>query len=266
MQTFRHTLILFILLLPGLLPAQEIPARPVPQRLVNDFAGVLTSPQTQQLERYLRTFYDSTSTQIVLVTVNSLQGYDAARFTEQIGSQWGVGKKGKDNGIIIMVKPKSGRSKGQAFIATGYGLEGVVPDAIANRIVDKEMIPHFKQNDYFGGIAAAATTLTGLTAGEFTADEYRKQTQSGGGAGLAVPFIILIIALFMIRRSRSSVYGTGHSALPLITSLFLMNSMGRSSGSHWNDFSSGSGGFGGGGGFDGFGGGSFGGGGAGGSW
>jgi uncharacterized protein len=245
--------------------AQDIPDPPNPPRLVNDFSGILNPGDAELLEQRLVAFNDSTSTQIAVVIVPSLHGYDKADFTYRVAEKWGVGQTGRNNGVVIMVKPKTTTERGDAFIASGYGLEGVLPDAICKRIVDQEMIPYFKQGDYYGGLNAGVTTIMALVKGEYTADQYAKKGKSSPYA-VAIPIIIMAIVFFLIRSSRARSYSIGKN-LPFWTAFWLLGSMGR--GSHsgsWNNFSSGSGGFGGGGGFGGFGGGSFGGGGAGGSW
>ncbi|MFP4470541.1 MAG: TPM domain-containing protein [Bacteroidales bacterium] len=278
MKTIRFFLPLLVvttLMFQGLAQRkyEGIPEQPKPPKLVNDFTGTLSSTQTAQLERKLVRFSDTTSTQITVVLVNSLAGYDKAQFADLLGEQWGVGQAGKDNGIVVLIKPKTAGERGEAFITAGYGLEGAVPDAVAKRIVEEEMIPEFKREDYFEGIEKGTSILMELTAGEYTADEYMDRTQSGGGAGFFIVFLILIViaAKLMSGRQRMHHYrGRSSSSLPFWTALFLANQMGGRSGGKWNDFSSGSGSFGGFGGggssFGGFGGGSFGGGGAGGSW
>lgn len=152
------------------------------------------------------------------------------------------------------------------FIATGYGLEGAVPDAITKRIVNNEILPYFKQGMYFKGLDEATDRIIELTKGEYTADEYRKATS--GSAGSAIPgiviFIIVIAFSFMGRARRARHYSVGHN-VPFWIAMGMMSSN-RSHGGSFGNFSSGGGSFGGGGGFGGFGGGSFGGGGAGGSW
>ena len=262
MTKFKNILLITLLWCGIQGVAKEIPPRPEPPRLVNDLAGILTAEQIQQLESKLVNFNDTTSTQIAVVTVKSLNGYDKADFAFRIGEQWGVGQKGKNNGIVVLVKPKYGNERGQAYIAIGYGLEGVIPDAIGKRIVEYEMIPGFKENNYFGGLDAATTTLMELAAGEFTADQYVKKTHRNPYAFL-IPILILLFVFFLIRSSRARSHSVGKS-LPFWTAFWLLGSMGGHSG-NWKDFSSGGGSFGGGG-FSGFGGGSFGGGGAGGSW
>ena len=226
--------------------AAQVPEKPAVPRAVNDFAGIFSVPDAEYMNRLLVSFADSTSNRIVVVTVNDLGGMEPAMFAYEIGEQWGVGSSKFDNGVVVLVKPKTASSSGQVYIAVGYGLEGAIPDAIAKRIVENEMIPRFKENDYAGGVAAALNVLMRLSAGEISYKEYEESVSDGGGGFVALGFIILFIIVFVIARDAifwSSILGGGRS--------------------HGGGFSGGgfSGGFGGG-----FGGGSFGGGGAGGSW
>lgn len=246
--------------------AQDIPERPEPQRLVNDFAGVLSAGEADRLEQRLVAFNDSTSTQITVAIVKSLNGYDKNDYAQRLGQKWGVGQKGKNNGAVVLVKPKYPNEKGEAAIQTGYGLEATLPDITCKRIVENEMIPKFKLGDYAGGIDAAVTTMMEITKGEYSAEQYNKKTKEQP-YGILVPIIILALVIFWVRASRGRMHSVGKD-LPFWATLFMLSSMSRNShGGSWSNFSSGSGGFGGGGGgFGGFGGGSFGGGGAGGSW
>ncbi len=271
MRYLKHILLILALALSSFSQAQDIPDRPKQQVLVNDFANVLTKSEGNALEKRLLDFYANTGNQITLVTVKSLNGSDASSFAYEIGEKWQVGKKGFDNGIVILFKPKTRDSKGQVFIATGYGLEGAIPDATAKEIVSNEMIPYFKQGRIYEGINQASSVLMGLAKGEFNHQQYAKQRSSSkkGTFGFLIPLFIILIFSF-IGRSKSRgqhTMGSSRSSLPFWMLLGMMGSGSR--GSSFNDFSSGSGGFGGGssfGGFGGFGGGSFGGGGAGGSW
>lgn len=262
MNSLRKFFFLPILLLLTItVSAQDIPDRPSPPRLVNDNAGLLNADETNMLEQRLVSFNDSTSTQIVVVTVKSLNGYDKNDFAQRLGQKWGVGQKGRNNGIVILVKPKYPDEKGEASIQTGYGLEGVLPDATCKQIVDNEMIPKFAQGDYYGGISAGVKVVISITKGEFTAGQYSKRARQQKPYGILVPIIILMIIVFWIRMNRGGTHSVG-KRLPFWTSLFLLSQMGRGGSGSWGNFQSG----GGGGGFGGFGGGSFGGGGAGGSW
>lgn len=245
----------------------EIPDRPNPPRLVNDFARVLSTREYNSLEGSLEQFARETSTQIVVVTVDDLEGSDPGDYSFRLGEKWGVGQKGKDNGIVILLKPKKGNSKGQVFIATGYGLEGVFPDAVVNgTVIDNEMIPRFKQNDYYGGLVGGIKVIMDITRGEYTAAQYQQKVAGNKSGG--IPFIVIFILFFVIvpilRGRRGRFYSPGRS-LPFWIAMGMMSGRSSHHGT-FNNFTSGSGGFGGGGGFGGFGGGSFGGGGAGGSW
>ena len=246
--------------------AQDIPPRPNPPRLVNDLAEVLSDAEEQQLEQQLVQFARETSNQIAIVTVKSLEGNDPSDFAFRLGEQWGIGQKDKNNGVVVLFKPKTGNERGQIFVAVGYGLEGVIPDAVANRdIVDYEMIPRFKENDIYGGLNNGVQVIMSLAKGEFSVQEY--QEKAGGGDG-GFPFFVLFFLIFFviipIFRGRRRYY-TGGSSLPFWLLMGGMMGSGRSHGGSFGNFSGGRGSFGGGG-FGGFGGGSFGGGGAGGSW
>ena len=261
----RYITVLFSIIWACSILAQDIPNKPANEKLVTDYTGVLSQSQQQSLEQKLEAFARQTSTQIAVVLVKSLNGYDKADFTQRLAQKWGIGEKGKDNGILIMVKPKTADSNGQAFIATGYGLEGAVPDAITKRIVENEMIPRFRQNDYFGGINQATNVLISLTKGEYTADQYAQRTKNKESSPFFGLFFIIILFFVIFGRARAARhYSVGHN-IPFWLALTMLGSSGNSSRGSFGNFSSGSGSFGGGG-FGGFGGGSFGGGGAGGSW
>jgi uncharacterized protein len=270
----RLLLLLFALFsFVNLLAQEEFPARPEPPKLVNDFAGILTPQQRGQLEFKLDTFARRTSTQIAVVTVKSLHGYEKADYTTKLAEKWGIGQKGKNNGILVLVKPKTASERGEVFISVGYGLEPVVPDVIAHQlIIQNEFIPAFKENDYFTGLDRGTDVLMSLTAGEFTADQYAEKVKGGHGNGIFALIIIFFVMIVLFSRGRGQYRSIGSSP-GFWGSLFLLNMLGGGSrGGSWDEFSGGRGGFGGGswggggGGFGGFGGGSFGGGGAGGSW
>ncbi len=263
MKQMKKLVLLSFLIFTTLFAFADFPQRPNPPRLVNDFANVLTQSQRVELENKLVQFARESSTQIVFISVSSLDGYDKVVYAHKIGQLWGVGQKDKDNGIIMLLKPKYKNSKGEIFIATGYGLEGVLPDVTAKIIVEK-MIPYFKQNQYFEGINFGLDVVMDITRGEYTAEQYQESAQSEDSG---IPFIVIVIIFFVVTsliRGRSRRSYSPNSSLPWWITAFILN---NNRGGGWNDFSSGGGSFGGGsGGFGGFGGGSFGGGGAGGSW
>ena len=243
--------ILIALLCFGATLKAQLPSPPNPPRLVNDYTGTLSSSQINALEHKLVAYNDSTSTQILVLLVDDLQGYDIHEYATKIGHSWGVGQKDKGNGLVILVKPKKGNEKGYVDISPGYGMEQYVTDATAKNIIEKEMIPEFKEDQYFKGIDKAVDIIMDLCSGKFTQDEYND------GDGFPLWMIILfIIAIVIIFSKFSSGGGQNYS--------------GRGSRTIWIPTGGGFGGggfsSGGGGGFGGFGGGGFGGGGASGSW
>ena len=169
----RVLVMAFLLLLPIFDVAfAQVPKRPQPQRLVNDLADIFSASQEQRMEQALVAFADSTSNQIAVVTVPELYGMDKAQLAFQIGEEWGVGQAKFDNGVVILVKPKVGNSRGEVFIATGYGLEGVLTDAVCRRIIEERMIPAFKMEDYFAGVVNGLNVILPLAAGEISTDEF----------------------------------------------------------------------------------------------
>ncbi len=243
---------------------QDLPQKPYPPRLVNDFAGMLKGNEVNSLENKLVAFNDSTSTQIAIVTVDDLKGYDVADYAQRLAQSWGIGQKGLNNGMLILVKPKTESSRGYVAIEQGYGLEGAIPDITCADIIDNEILPAFREGDYFGGLDKATTILMQLASGEFSADEYGKSGEDDmSNITPVIIFIIIIVILMFMRsnggRNRRHISDKG---LPLWMLLSMMNSGRGSHTGSWGGFSGGghSGGFGG------FGGGSFGGGGASGSW
>jgi uncharacterized protein len=244
--------------------SDDFPAKPYPPKLVNDYTGFLSNDEQARLEQKLVSFDRETSTQIAVVVLNDLKGYDKADYAVQLGRKWGIGHEGKNNGILILIKPKTSVSKGEVFIAPGYGLEGVVPDAIAKRIVDNEILPSFRNGKYYEGIDKAVNTLMDLTKGEFTAEEYAQRTKNTDpGPILFVLFFVFIVLFSIIGKARRArQYSVGHN-IPFWMALMMLSGSRNSHSGSFGNFSSGGGSFGG---FGGFGGGSFGGGGAGGSW
>lgn len=253
---------LVILLFTGWkVQGQDIPPRPNPPRLVNDLAGVLLGDEAETLERKLRAYYDSTSTQIAIVTMNTIGDYESSEVGLKILRDWGIGTKGKDNGILILAVIQDRKIR----IETGYGMEGVVPDAIANRIIDEALKPNFRQEHYYQGFDEATDKIIAAAAGE-----YKAAPGSGGGKGkgsnalFMIIFVIIIIILIM--RNRGGGGGTTISRRGSGGWIGPVGGLGGFGGFGGGGSSGGGWGGGGGGGFGGFGGGSGGGGGASGNW
>ncbi|POY34792.1 methanol dehydrogenase [Solitalea longa] len=250
------------LLLATILFGQDIPKVPNPMRLVNDYTQTLTIEQKDQLERKLVAYNDSTSNQIAVVIIPSLNGYEIADYATRLGHEWGVGQKDKRNGVVLLVS--IGDRK--VFIAVGYGLEGALPDAYAKRITSTIIKPEFKAGNYFKGIDDGTDAIMKFASGEYKVDKDDVVSKKKGkGSGSWVFFVVLgFIIIFSLFRKRSYQQignrGSG-SSLPFWLLMSMMGNSGRNSGGgDWGDFSGGGGDFGG------FGGGDFGGGGAGDSW
>jgi uncharacterized protein len=237
--------------------AQRYDIPPRPDGPVLDQGDLLSPTAERRLTRKLTAYTDTTSTALVVVTVPSLNGAPISDYAVVLGREWGVGQQGKDNGVVVLV------SKGdrKVFIATGYGLEGAIPDAIANRIVDRIITPAFREGQFYAGLDRGTDAIIQAAAGEFTAEATRSTDSSDDGIP-ALGFVLLIILYFVAsslwrggsgKKGRKKKHHSRHGDFPIIF---------WGGGGH-----GGGGGFGGGGGgFGGFGGGSFGGGGAGGSW
>lgn len=269
---YQKLSLLFLLLFSfGWVQGQfKIPAKPAKQTSVYDYIDLLSSGQEKSLEQKLIRYADSTSTQIVVAIISSTEGENINYLGAQWGQKWGIGQAREDNGILILLA-KDDRKIG---INTGQGVEFALTDAMSKRIIDNVIVPHFKQNDYFGGLNKGADAIFQVLNGEFKEDRTFSNNQ-GFSLDSLLPFIIFFVILIILsRRNRRGGGrngrngGKGADGLDLWDIIILSN-MGRSSGS--GGF--GGGGFGGssGGGFSGgfgggFGGGGFGGGGASGGW
>lgn len=255
---------LFLLALLALTAgAQDLPEKPYPPRLVNDFAGLLSQQELISLENKLVAFNDSTTTQIAVVIVDDLNGYEVSDFAQRLGEKWGVGQQGFDNGMVIVVKTRTESSQGKVSIQQGYGLEGAIPDITCAQIIDYEILPSFREGKYYEGLDKAVNVLMSLARGEFPADKYRKKSDLSSLAPIIIFIIILIIIVSMRSGGGKNQKHISDKGLPLWLLMSMMNSGRGSHSGSWGGFSGGGGG---GGGFGGFGGGSFGGGGASGSW
>ncbi|MGI4886307.1 MAG: TPM domain-containing protein [Janthinobacterium lividum] len=239
--------------------AQGLPARPDPPRLVNDLAHLMQPQEADALEQKLVAYNDSTSSQIAVVTVPNLGGNEIADYAEQLYRAWGIGQKGRNNGILVLVA----QQEHAARIQTGRGLEGAVPDALAKRIISNTLVPAFKQNQYYAGLDRGTDQLIALARGEYKADPADAQDsgQGGGGPGFGLIIVILIAVFIFIQISRRGGGGGGRSGgFGGFGGPIIFGGLGGGGGGGFG------GGGGGGGGFGGFGGGDSGGGGASGNW
>jgi uncharacterized protein len=253
--------------------ASLFPPKPEPAVYVHDYAGWLSADQKFNLERKLRAYWDSTSTQIVVMIRRDIGDYDKASYAFELGNRWGIGRADKDNGVVMLIKtepPERG-----IFIATGYGAEGALPDITAGRIIRNNMAPLFREGRYYDGINVGVDNVIAALRGEFKAEDTPEY--GDGEALLVVALVFLTVFLlfsFLVYRARRNGttythYGrnerrqdVGRGGLPGGWWWGTGGGWGSSGGGSWG------GGGGGGGWGDGgsFGGGDFGGGGAGGDW
>jgi uncharacterized protein len=252
--TMKHklALVLSLCFLTINLFAKEIPPIPNPPVFVNDYANALQPQEKAALEQKLYDYFKQTSTQIVIVIEQSLEGDDAFGYSQKLAQSWGIGEKDKKNGLLIYVALAERKMR----IQVGYGLEGAMTDAISKRIIDGILKPNFKEQNYYNGFNEATDAIIKTIAGEeFTND--RKAKSKGFPWGLIVVIIIVLIGVFSKggRGGRRGGGGGGIAEALLWGTLASGGFSGRGSSGGSGDS-----------GFGGFGGGGFGGGGAGGDW
>lgn len=254
-KLFKHIFFVLLILVGFTTIAQQalkddpnIPEVPNPPTLVTDFAGMFSDFDKSKLETKLVDYNDSTSTQIAVVTVNSIGDYAIDDYAIRLGRKWGIGNS-KNNGILLLIA----KDERQMDIETGYGIEAYITDGDAKRIIDEIITPNFKAGNFYQGVDEATNTMIGLMQGAYTFEE----TQSGEFPIEVLLVFILIFIIFIIIASKSKGGGNGGSFTGNRGGWTWTNTGG---GSSWSGGGGSSGGFGG------FGGGSFGGGGASGSW
>jgi len=234
-------------------PGAARAAFPRPYGAVNDFTGMLSAGAAARMEALSAEILQKTGTAVVVGVFKTLDGSDPDQFANELYAAWGIGKKGEDKGVLVMLAVQERRVR----IETGYGVEGVLPDGLVGSILDRYVVPQLRQNRFdeglFNAVAAVGQVLARDAGVELTGTGQSPAAQRHGASGRRgglLPFIpLIVIALLLCTR-------TGRSMLPL---LLLMSLSGGRGGYGGGGFSGG--GFGGG--FGGFGGGMSGGGGAG---
>ena len=236
----------------------DIPEKPEFQTSVYDYAKVLSADEKAQLEEKLIRYSDSTSTQIVVITIESLKGEDIGILTPKWGQKWGIGGTAKnDNGVIILLA----KAERKIWISAGYGLEDRLTAGIGGEITRNIIIPEFKAGSYYRGLDKGTDALFDVFKGKYKGE--RKQTKEKKFPILPI-IIIVVIILMLISRNKNSGSNSGNSSGgPSLLDVIILSSLagGRGSSGGFGGGSSGGGGFGGG-----FGGGGFSGGGSGGDW
>lgn len=246
-----------------------LPAVPKDQdHLLFQFVPWLDEHDADRLDAKLVHFARETSNRIAIVVVDTLCGYDPGEFAFRLGEDWGLGKAEWDNAVLILVKPIGAAGDRHVFIATGYGLEEKIPDAVCRRIVDNEILPRFREGRNFEGLDAATDVIFGLAKGAYDAKSYGQARFPWGTVAWLVVALLIVLGWAVSQRGRVKRYARTND-IDFWSAWWLLNQAQRTHRGSWGGFSGGGGGSwggGGGGGFGGFGGGSFGGGGAGGSW
>jgi uncharacterized protein len=245
----------------------DIPEIPKEQTSVYDYASLLSATDKSNLEKKLIRYSDTTSTQIVVVIISSTNGENINYLGAQWGQKWGIGQANEDNGVLVILA----KNDRKIAINTGYGVEHLLTDAMSKRIIEQDIIPYFKQDDYSGGLNRGVDAIFEVLTGE-----YQGSRKSSMGPGLPIGvifflfiiFIIILISISKNRRGGSGGSGNNKSGGFSILDAIILSNMGRGgySGSSGGFGGSSGGGFGGGGFGGGFGGGGFGGGGASGGW
>ena len=237
-----------------------IPKVPELQTSVYDYANVLSATEKSQLEEKLIRYSDSTSTQIVVITIESLKGEDIGILTPKWAHTWGIGQAKEDNGVLILLA----KDERKIWISPGYGLEDRLTAGIGGEITRNIIIPEFKAGSYYNGLDKGADALFDVFTGKYKGE--RKETKKEKGFPFAPIIIFIIIMIIIAVKNKNNGGGSGGGSGIGLAEIILLSSLGRSNGGGFGG-GFGGGSSGGGGGFGGgFGGGGFSGGGSGGSW
>ncbi|MBL4605649.1 MAG: TPM domain-containing protein [Flavobacteriaceae bacterium] len=236
----------------------EIPEIPKKQTSVYDYINLLSKSEARNLEQKIIRYSDTTSTQIVVAIIESTKGENINYLAANWGEKWGIGQKGKGNGILLLLA----KGDRKVAISSGKGTEGRLTDLMSKRIIESRIIPEFKKGNFYRGLDRGVDGIFEVLQGEFKGSRKRERESKGNGFWGFLPIIIVFIILIVF-RGRGGGRGGRRSTSGLLFDAVILSSMGR--GGFGGGGSSG-GSFGGGGFGGGFGGGSFGGGGASGGW
>lgn len=219
---YFFTILLFVILFPPSI-AQDIPTKPTKSIFVSDFANMLSQGDEMLLQQKLKNYNDSTSTQIAVVIIESLNGADLEDYAQKLAETWGIGQKGKDNGILLLISKNDRKIR----IHTGYGIEDKIPDGLAKKIIDNELTPSFRTGQFYVGINKAIDTMIGLLSGSFSPDSLYVDTTGIwiGRVFIYVPFFFTLIFILNtgFRKSQSDmlIYAISIGG-GLILSIFLL--------------------------------------------
>jgi len=257
MKSIKIFLFLFVGFFSSLTThAQNVLAKPSNPSLVTDMAGILSTEEKQALENKLVAIDDSSSNQIAVVILPTLDGNPIEEYATKLFRTWGIGNKKTNNGILLLIAVQDKKIR----IETGYGLEGAIPDITAINIIDNDLKPAFRSNAFYDGIDKATDDIAKAAVGEYKVHREKQTKTKGSNFFLFIIILFVIISLLSKRGGGGSNIGGGGFS-DIATGMFLGSMLGGGgrSGGGWGGGDSG-------GGFGGFGGGSSGGGGASGGW
>lgn len=184
------------LLLASICVAAQPPIPEVWGTRIHDEAHILSAQFVNDLEQRLKFDEDSTSNQIGILIIETLEDYPIEMYTLSVAEKWKLGQADKDNGVLLFIAVKDRKIR----IETGEGVEGALPDALANQIIRNEIAPYFRQDNYEQGILAGVAAIQGAIAGEYRAEQ--QPTRRGKRGGSIIPFLIILFVIIIISRMR----------------------------------------------------------------
>lgn len=245
---FIKHILSFLLVAASFIVVAQIPARPSPDRLVNnlskEFPQFFSSGKEQQLEQKLQNFSLETSNQICVVVVDDLAGLDDASFATEILNKWGVGQKNKNNGVVVLIKPTGGQGERKLFISVGYGLEGAITDIQTKHIRENEMVPFFKEQRFYDGVDAGVNALMKSAKGEYNVKTESKKDDNPTLA-IIIFIAVFVYIIYMAKTGRVNNGGRGVTYWGGGSSFSNFGGGGSSGGSSFGGFGGGGGGGGG---------------------
>jgi uncharacterized protein len=208
MKNTRWVILTFVLVMCISSVVAQIKIPELKQR-VNDFTNTLGFQEWQEIDRLLKSYEDTTSIQIVVLMVNSLEGESIEEYANKTFALNKIGQAKKDNGVLLVVAKQDHKVK----IEVGYGLEGTLTDAISSQIIRQEILPHFRADNYFGGIVTGVDAIIRTTRGEYQADNRGNKAPavSLGLVFLFIMFGVFVLLPMMASRRRSIIGSGGHS-------------------------------------------------------
>lgn len=210
MKKLLHHILILLLIATSALALEPPPL----QGRVNDLAGLLSTGVRTELEQHLQELEKSDSTQVVILTVTSLEGDNLEDFSIRVAEKWRIGQKGTDNGVILLIS----KAEHKIRIEVGRGLEGKLTDLVSGRIIRSDIAPKFKNNDFDGGIAAGVSSIIAVVKGEYQAPLHH-DIKKGGKSAPPIYALLVFFAVAVVFASSFSRYlagVVGAVGLPLI--------------------------------------------------